>query len=70
MKDRHTGSADSHTGSDAINNTLGNSRADYIAAQLQQRGVATSLITKRNEGGSDKLNPMVANCHCKSEISY
>ena len=70
LKVKVTGSADSHTGSDAINNTLGSSRADYIATQLQQRGVATSLITKENEGGSDKLNPMVANRHCKIELSY
>ena len=70
LKVKVTGSADSHTGSNAINYTLGNSRADYIAAQLQARGVAASLITKVNTGGSDKLNPTVANRHCKIELSY
>lgn len=65
---RVTGAADSGTGTNEINNRLGNDRADYIISQLQERGISTSLITKINQGGIDRHNPGEANRHCKIEL--
>ncbi|HBN64055.1 MAG TPA: hypothetical protein DD424_09060 [Porphyromonadaceae bacterium] len=65
---RVAGAADSGTGNNEINHQLGNSRADYIISQLQERGISTSLITKFNQGGIDRFNPGEANRHCKIEL--
>lgn len=65
---RVTGAADSGTGTNEINHQLGNDRADYIISQLQERGISTSLITKINQGGIDRLNPGEANRHCRIEL--
>lgn len=65
---RVTGAADSGTGTGEINHRLGNDRTDYIIDQLQKRGISTSLITKINRGGIDRLNPGEANRHCKIEL--
>lgn len=65
---RVTGAADSGTGTGEINHRLGNDRTNYIIGQLQERGVNTSLITKINQGGIDRLNPGEANRHCKIEL--
>ena len=65
---RVIGAADSGTGTNEINHRLGNDRADYIISQLQERGISTSLITKFNQGGIDRLNPGEANRHCRIEL--
>ena len=70
LKVRVTGSADSHTGTEPTNAELAKHRADTIAAQLQQRGVTASRITKASNRGSDILNPTVANRNCRIELTY
>lgn len=68
LRIRVTGAADSGTGNSQINHRLGNDRSDYIINQLKERGVNTSLITKINQGGIDRLIPGEANRHCKIEL--
>lgn len=56
-----TGAADSLTGTEQINNSLGRSRASFIAAYLVECGVESSSITVNSDGGIDKYAPNEAN---------
>ena len=59
------GAADSATGSADINNSLGTSRAKYIADELYKRGVASAQVTLVNEGGISDYTPNEANRQTK-----
>lgn len=56
-----TGAADSLTGTEEINNGLGQARAYFIAAYLAECGVESSSITVNSDGGIDKYAPNEAN---------
>lgn len=56
-----TGAADSLTGTEEINNGLGQARASFIATYLAECGVESSSITVNSEGGIDKYAPNEAN---------
>lgn len=55
------GAADSATGNDSINEGLSQRRAAYMAGQLQQRGVDSTMIETVSAGGIDDYRPMEAN---------
>ena len=59
------GAADSATGSADVNNSLGTSRAKYIAGELHKRGVASAQVTLINEGGIFDYTPNEANRQTK-----
>lgn len=59
------GAADSATGTNEINRSLGSGRSNYISAQLILRGVEESKITKENEGGINTYSPVEANRNTK-----
>lgn len=65
---RVIGAADSATGNPVINDRLSNERADYILAQLLQRGVDIKRIEKIIEGGVNKYTPAAANRHTRIEL--
>lgn len=65
---RVVGAADSATGNPVINDRLSNDRADYILAQLLQRGVDIKCIEKATEGGINKYTPNAANRHTRIEL--
>ncbi len=56
-----TGAADCLTGTEEINDTLGKSRADYIANYLMECGVEQSSLTIISDGGIDTYSPNEAN---------
>ncbi len=56
-----TGAADSLTGTEEINDTLGHSRAVYIANYLMKCGVEQSCLTLVSDGGIDTYSPKEAN---------
>ncbi len=56
-----TGAADSMTGTEEINDTLGQSRANYIAGYLMKCGVEQSSLTLNSDGGIDTYSPNEAN---------
>lgn len=62
---RVIGAADSATGTTTINNGLSQSRANYIATELQKRGMSTGNITIVSEGGIDEYSPNEANRHTR-----
>lgn len=62
---RISGAADSATGTNEINHSLGFGRSNYISAQLIQRGIEESKITKENEGGINTYSPVEANRNTK-----
>ena len=62
---RVIGAADSATGTTAINNGLSQARANYIASELQKRGMANGNITIVSEGGIDEYSPNEANRHTR-----
>jgi outer membrane protein OmpA-like peptidoglycan-associated protein len=64
------GAADSATGTADINNTLGKARANFIANALKERGVPSSQITKRNQGGTNEYSPAEANRQTKVILHY
>jgi outer membrane protein OmpA-like peptidoglycan-associated protein len=64
------GAADSATGTADINNTLGKARANFIANELKERGVPSSQITKRNQGGTNEYSPAEANRQTKVILHY
>lgn len=55
------GAADRATGNDSINEGLSQRRAAYMAGQLQQRGVDSTMIETVSAGGIDDYRPMEAN---------
>lgn len=65
-----TGAADSATGTTDINNALSVSRADYIASELNKRGLPTDRITKNSKGGISDYVPTEANRHTRVTLSF
>jgi len=65
---RVTGSADSATGSSNGNESLSQSRADYISKMLQERGVSDEKIQLVADGGIEKFSPVAVNRQCKIEL--
>lgn len=59
------GAADAATGNADVNKALSESRADYIAGELAERGLAVDAITKIGKGGISDYNPIEANRHTK-----
>ncbi len=59
------GAADSATGTDEINRSLGSGRSNYISSQLILRGVEENKITKENVGGINTYSPVEANRNTK-----
>ena len=62
---RVIGAADSATGTTTINNGLSQARANYIATELQKRGMDSGNITIASEGGIDEYSPNEANRHTR-----
>ena len=67
---RVTGAADSLTGTPVFNGTLSASRADYIVAELEKRGIPTGHIIKVSRGGIADHVPVEANRHTKVELFF
>lgn len=67
---RVTGAADSSTGTYDINDSLSVSRAGFIAAELEQRGIPAERIAKISRGGIADHTPVEANRHTKVELFY
>ena len=65
LKVKVIGAADSATGSEAINDNLSRSRADYIASELLKRGMGNGTVTKGYDGGIDDYSPNEANRHTR-----
>jgi len=65
-----TGAADSATGTVGINDALSVSRADYMASELNKRGLPSDRITKTGEGGISDYVPTEANRHSKVELFF
>ena len=65
-----TGAADSATGAVGINDALSVSRADYIASELNKRGLPSDRITKVGEGGISDYVPTEANRHTKVMLYF
>lgn len=70
LKVKVTGAADSATGTVGINNALSASRADYIASELNKRGLSPDRMTKTGEGGISDYAPTEANRHTKVELFF
>ena len=67
---RVTGAADSSTGTSGINDSLSVSRAGFIAAELERRGIPAERIAKMSRGGIADHNPVEANRHTKVELFF
>lgn len=67
---RVTGAADSSTGTSAVNDSLSVSRAGFIAAELERRGVPDGMIVKAGKGGIADYQPTEANRHTKVELFF
>lgn len=67
---RVTGAADSATGTTDINNALSISRADYIASELNKRGLLPDRIIKTGNGGISDYVPTEANRHTRVTLSF
>lgn len=59
------GAADAATGTAGANSTLSVSRAEFIATELEKRGVSAESITKVGKGGISDYSPAEANRHTK-----
>lgn len=70
LKVKVTGAADSATGTVGINNALSISRADYIASELNKRGLPPDRMAKTGEGGISDYAPAEANRHTKVELFF
>ena len=70
LKVKVTGAADSATGTVGINNTLSISRADYIASELNKRGLPPDRVAKAGEGGISDYVPTAANRHTKVTLYF
>lgn len=64
------GAADSATGSEAINDNLSRSRADYIASELIKRGMENGTVAKGYDGGIDDYSPNEANRHTRIMLYF
>lgn len=67
---RVTGAADSSTGTTRINDSLSQSRAGFIIAELERRGIPTGRIAKVSRGGIADHDPVEANRHTKVELFF
>lgn len=67
---RVMGAADSSTGTPDINDSLSVSRAAFIAAELEQRGIPAERIAKVSRGGIADHHPVEANRHTKVELFF
>lgn len=67
---RVTGAADSATGSTDINNTLSESRTDFIANELLNRGVPDAAIHRKSNGGIDDFAPNEVNRHTRVALFF
>lgn len=67
---RVTGAADSSTGTSGINDSLSVSRAGFIAAELERRGMSAERITTASRGGIADHIPTEANRHTKVELFF
>ena len=65
---RVTGAADSSTGTSGINDSLSQSRADFIVSELKQRGIPAERIIKISRGGIADYLPTEANRHTKVKL--
>lgn len=65
-----TGAADSGTGTPGINDSLSASRADYIASELERRGISAGRIVRASRGGIADHTPAEANRHTKVELFF
>ena len=65
---RVTGAADSSTGTSAINDSLSISRAGFIAAELERRGIPGARIAQSGRGGIADHTPVEANRHTRVEL--
>lgn len=63
-----TGAADSSTGTSAVNDSLSLSRAGFIAAELQRRGIPDARIARSGRGGIADHTPVEANRHTRVEL--
>lgn len=64
------GAADSATGSEAINDNLSRSRAEYIAQELGKRGMENGTVAKGYDGGIDDYSPNEANRHTRIMLYF
>ena len=67
---RVTGVADSSTGTSSINDSLSISRAGFITAELEQRGIPAKRIIRVSKGGIADYTPVEANRHTKVELCF
>ena len=67
---RVTGAADSSTGTTRINDSLSQSRADFITAELERSGIPAERIAKVSRGGIADHNPVEVNRHTKVELFF
>ena len=67
---RVTGAADSSTGTSSINDSLSISRAGFITAELEQRGIPAKRIIRVSKGGIADYMPVEANRHTKVELFF
>lgn len=67
---RVTGAADSSTGTSHINDSLSQSRAGFITAELERRGIPLKRIAKVSRGGIADHNPVEVNRHTKVELFF
>lgn len=67
---RVTGAADSSTGTATINDSLSASRAAYIAAELERRGIPAGRVTKASRGGIAEYIPVEVNRNTKVELYF
>ena len=65
-----TGAADSGTGTPGINDSLSASRTDYIASELERRGIPSGRIVRASRGGIADHTPAEANRHTKVELFF
>lgn len=65
-----TGAADSSTGTAVINDSLSVSRAEFIATELERRGIPSGRLLKAGRGGIDDYLPTEANRHTKVELFF
>lgn len=67
---RVTGAADSSTGTPGINDSLSMSRAGFIAAELERRGIPAERIVQAGRGGIADHTPAEANRHTRVELFF
>ena len=67
---RVTGAADSATGTPAVNDSLSTARAEFIATELERRGVPSGMLVKAGIGGIARHTPVEANRHTRVELFF